>query len=145
MSIAFRASRAADAVACAQIICDWGAETPWMVPIDERDAVAASWCDLLASNTAWVAERQAQVVGFCVREDDNITGLYVQKDARGLGIGKTLLDQAKVDRDWITVWVYEMNTLARAFYRREGFRDVSREKDEHSHLMYIETRWERAT
>ncbi len=114
-----------------------------MVPIDEPDAVAASWRDLFESDTAWVAERNDAVIGFCVREDDNITGLYVQSDMRSHGVGKGLMDLAKADRDWLTVWVYELNEKARAFYQREGLYDIGREKDEHSHLMYIEMRWKR--
>lgn len=144
MTVEFRKARAADAPFCASIICAWGAETPWMVPIDDTETVAASWRDLLETDTAWVAEISGHVVGFCVREDHNITGLYVRSDARSLGVGKGLLDLAKVGRDWITVWVYELNELARAFYRREGLRDIGREKDEHSHLIYREMRWKRA-
>lgn len=144
MTVEFRNARAADAPFCASIICAWGAETPWMVPIDDTETVAASWRDLLETDTAWVAEISGHVVGFCVREDHNITGLYVRSDARSLGVGKGLLDLAKVGRDWITVWVYELNELARAFYRREGLRDIGREKDEHSHLIYREMRWKRA-
>lgn len=143
MTFEFRASSGSDARSCAQIICNWGEETSWMVPIDDLESVADSWRALLESNTAWVAVSGETVVGFCVRENATITGLYVDAAARGKGAGKALLDLAKKDRDWIEVWVYEMNTRARAFYRREGFVDVGREKDEHSHLMYIHTRWVR--
>lgn len=115
-----------------------------MVPIDDPEPVAASWRELLETETSWVAEKEGRVVGFCVRENDNITGFYVQSDMRSIGIGKALLNLAKSDRDWITVWVYEMNEKARAFYRREGLQNIGREKDEHSHLMYVEMRWTRS-
>ena len=145
MTVSYRAACGSDALACAKIICDWGRDTPWMVPIDDADDVAASWRDLLQSDTAWVAERGGGVVGFCVREDDNITGLYLASDAQSQGIGKALLDRAKVGREWIAVWVYELNTRAIAFYEREGLVVVGREKDEHSDLIYVETRWTRQT
>ncbi len=115
-----------------------------MVPLDELGPMAASWENMLETDTAWVAENEAGVIGFCVREDDNITGLYVARAAQSFGIGKALLDLAKVDCDLITVWVYEKNSRARAFYRREGFVKIGREKDEHSHLMYVESRWNRS-
>ncbi len=144
MAFTYRTAQATDATACAQIIRDWGAETPWMASLDDLEPMAASWRDLLASKTAWVAERDGRVVGFCVREDDNITGLYIARTARRSGVGKHLLDLAKKDRDWITVWAYELNTEARRFYQREGLREVSRELeicDDGTRLMDIEHRW----
>lgn len=116
-----------------------------MGPIDDLEPVAASWRDLLEADTAWVAEQEGRVVGFCVREDDNITGLYIETGARSQGVGKALLDLAKHKRDWITVWVYEENTRAVEFYAREGLKRIGREKDEHSPLMYLETRWDRSS
>ena len=70
-----------------------------MGPLDDLEPMAESWRDLLDTDTAWVAEMDGRVVGFCVREDDNITGLYVAGEARNLGVGKALLDLAKADRD----------------------------------------------
>jgi ribosomal protein S18 acetylase RimI-like enzyme len=144
LSFCLRASNGSDALSCARIVCEWGRKTPWAPAIDDPETVAESWRPLLEAETAWVGERDGSVIGFCVREDDNITGLYVQSDARRLGMGKALLDLAKQDRDWITVWVYEKNTRARAFYRREGLEEIGREKDEYSPLIYIENRWRRA-
>ena len=139
-----RPATRADAVACAKIIREWGAETQWMSPLDDLQPMADSWRDLLGSDTAWVAETEARVVGFCVREADNITGLYVASGSRNSGIGKALLDLAKSNRESITVWAYEKNERARKFYRREGFVEVGREldeEDERSELIYIEHRW----
>ncbi|GEM_PF-3487450 len=145
MTFTYRQANGLDSRACARIIRAWGKATPWMVPLDDLEPMAASWQEMLESETAWVAESTGHVVGFCVREDDNITGLYVAPDVQRCGIGKALLDLAKIDRDWITVWVYEKNAAAWVFYRREGLVEIGREKDEHSPLMYIESRWERAS
>ena len=142
-AVSYRPSTASDAVACARIICDWGKQTWWMVPINNVEDVAASWAELLDTKTSWVALAGHDVVGFCVREDDTITGLYVETSARGQGVGRALLDLAKRDCDEITVWVYELNKRAVAFYAREKFLRVGREKDEHSDLIYLETRWRR--
>jgi len=139
-----RRSCGPDSIACATIIREWGNETPWMVPLDELEPMAASWRDLLNSDTAWVAESEGRVIGFCVREEDNITGLYVAPDAQSCGVGRALLDLAKINRDWITVWVYEKNVRARAFYRREELVEIGCEKDEDSHLMYVFGRWKRS-
>ena len=145
MKFTTRRSSRLDSIACAAIIREWGEQTPWMVPLDELEPMAAWWQDMLETETAWVAENEGRVVGFCVREGDNINGLYVARYAQSFGVGKALLDLAKMDCDRITVWVYEKNSRAWEFYRREGFVEIGREKDEHSHLMYIESRWNRSS
>ncbi len=112
--------------------------------MDELEPMANYWEDLLASNSAWVAEMDDQVVGFCVRSDDNITGLYVAEHARSKGVGKALLDLAKKDRSWITVWAYEKNEQARKFYRREGLIEISRDLEIYEdgvELIDVEHRW----
>ncbi|MEL6583221.1 MAG: GNAT family N-acetyltransferase [Pseudomonadota bacterium] len=113
-----------------------------MGPLNDLETVAAWWSGCLREvPTSWVAERDGAVVGFCLREDDNITGLYIARRARGAGVGKALLDLAKTDRTWITVWAYEKNTRARKFYRREGCVEVSREVEDGSGLIDLEHRW----
>jgi len=148
MTYKYRSANPSDAVACSQLIFDWEDETPWMTsPLNHIDLMAKFWGDLFNSNLAWVAEADTRIVGFCARCDDNIAGLYVAGEARNCGIGKALLDLAKVNRDWITVWAYEKNEKARQFYRREGLVEVSREVEvfeDGSSLMDVEHRWIRS-
>ena len=146
MTYTYRSANPSDATACSQIIRDWGAETPWMVPIDDLEPMARFWGDVFVKDMAWVAEMNDRVVGFCARSDDNIGALYIAPDARNSGVGKALLDLAKMDRDWITVWAYEKNERARNFYRREGLVEISREMevfDDGSSLMDVQHRWTR--
>ena len=117
-----------------------------MVPIDDLEPMARFWGDVFVKDMAWVAEMNDRVVGFCARSDDNIGALYIAPDARNSGVGKALLDLAKMDRDWITVWAYEKNERARNFYRREGLVEISREMevfDDGSSLMDVQHRWTR--
>lgn len=144
MTFTYRTARGSDATACAKIIREWGDDTQWMVPLDSLEPMASWWRALLETETAWVAQKDRRVVGFCVREDDNISGLYVASDAQSCGVGKALLDLAKVDREWITVWAFEKNVLARKFYRREGLVEVGREQDANTGLVDVEHRWTRA-
>ncbi|MEP0521099.1 MAG: GNAT family N-acetyltransferase, partial [Hyphomicrobiales bacterium] len=148
MSYSFRLAEASDAIACAQIILDWGEETPWMTTMDDSEPMAAFWRDMFTTSSAWVALKNQSVVGFCVRKDDNISALYVASTARHAGVGKKLLDLAKKDREWITVWAYERNTEARKFYRREGCVEISRETEHYEDgvsLVDVEHRWTRST
>ncbi|MEM9629575.1 MAG: GNAT family N-acetyltransferase [Pseudomonadota bacterium] len=117
-----------------------------MGPLWDFERLVEWWSGCLHNvETSWVGEKNGEVVGFCVREDDNITGLYVSREARGYGVGKGLLDMAKEDREWITVWAYEQNPRARKFYRREGCVEISRQIEEGTNLIDIEHRWTRST
>ncbi|TQV69851.1 GNAT family N-acetyltransferase [Denitrobaculum tricleocarpae] len=136
-----RPGQQSDVVACVDILRDWADETLWMAELDDLQPMQAFWRDLFETDLVWVAEMGDRIVGFCTRDDDNIGALYVVAEARRTGIGKRLLDMAKADRDWITVWVYEKNIHALRFYKREGLLEVSREIEHESNLMNIEHRW----
>jgi len=146
MKYNFRIAKPSDATACAQIIRDWGDETPWMVPIDDLAPMAKFWGEIFENDIAWVAHKDCEIIGFCARSDDNISALFVKKVARCFGVGKALLDLAKENREWITVWAYEENRAARKFYRREGLVEIRREMEvfeDGSSLMDVEHRWTR--
>ena len=118
-----------------------------MVPIDDLEPMVIFWSGLFENDMAWVALKDDVIVGFCARSDDNISVLYLAKEARGVGVGKTLLGLAKENREWITVWAYEENRAARKFYRREGLVEIRRELevyDDGSSLMDVEHRWTRS-
>ena len=142
MKLKYRPAGASDGRSCAEIVRDWSVETPWLGPLNDFESVVEWWTGCLRNvDTSWVCEENGKVVGFCVRQDDNITGLYVSRDARSRRIGTHLLDMAKVDREWITVWAYEQNPRARKFYRREGCVEISRETEERTGLVDVEHRW----
>lgn len=137
----FRSGQPTDAIACVDILRDWVEETPWMPAPDERQELVAYWSGVFENDLAWVAEMGGRIVGFCTRSDGLVGALYVVPEARSAGIGKRLLDMAKANRDWITLWAYEKNKHARKFYQREGLIEVSREIEEETNLMEIEHRW----
>jgi ribosomal protein S18 acetylase RimI-like enzyme len=142
MKFDYRLAEERDGRACARIVREHGAETPWLGPLNDFESLVEWWTGcLLNVDTSWVAEENGKVIGFCVRQDDNITGLYVSSKARGCGVGKSLLDMAKVEREWITVWAYEQNPRARKFYCREGCVEISREIEEGTALVDVEHRW----
>ena len=67
--------------------------------------------------------------GFIGLSEDYIEGLFVKAQARSNGIGRQLLDYAKGTRKSLSLCVYQKNTRALQFYRREGFTVQSKRRD----------------
>ena len=141
MTAHIRPGQQSDVVACVDILRDWEKETPWMAELNAPQPMQDFWRDLFQTDLTWVALIKGRIVGFCTRGDDNIGALYVAIEARSAGIGKRLLDMAKENRDWITVWAYEENKHALNFYAREGLVEVPREIEDETNLVNIEHRW----
>jgi DNA-binding MarR family transcriptional regulator/predicted N-acetyltransferase YhbS len=83
------------------------------------------------TDRAWIAERDGQRLGavLCVHHDDTtakLRTLLVEPEARGLGLGTTLV-QAVIRHakhsgyTTLTLWTNDILTAARHIYEREGF------------------------
>jgi DNA-binding MarR family transcriptional regulator/GNAT superfamily N-acetyltransferase len=90
---------------------------------------------------AWVAERDEAIIGsvFLVRASDSVAKLrllYVEPTARGLGLGKRLVQECiefarSKDYRTLTLWTNDILVSARRIYEAAGFQ-LTREERHHS-------------
>lgn len=70
------------------------------------------------------------VDGFIGLTDNYIAGIFVKEDKQSKGIGKKLLNYVKNIKSNISLSVYQKNTKAVRFYKREQFQIVSENVDD---------------
>ena len=113
-----------DARALARILSDWIDETPWMPDLHTPEEDERFLHHLITRNDVTVLQNWRGAQGFMAQDGQKIHALYLRPQARGRGHGARLLDRAKSQSARIELWTFQANTGARAFYAREGFREV---------------------
>lgn len=117
-----REAGAQDAEAVAQVLGDWCREVDWMPKLRTREEDLWFAGHLIESQVVRLGFAGGGM-GFLARQGGQISALYLSPAARGRGVGKALLTEAKVVGH-LTLWCFQANLGARAFYAREGFREV---------------------
>lgn len=118
------AARPKDAAPLAGILWGWAAQTPWMPKLHARSDATVFLERLIAQTEVTALRSWRGVHGFLSRDGEIIHALYLSETMRGRGWGARLLDHAKARSDVLTLWAFQANKGARAFYCREGFVEV---------------------
>lgn len=125
-NITLRAAFSTDAGKTAAIMSNYMEDTPWL----PRTHTGAEDIGFLGSmiDRGWVtvALYAEKIVGFVARDGANIQALYIKKNARRLGCGAFLLTHAKAGTDKLSLWTFQANTSALAFYSAQGFFEAER-------------------
>ena len=121
-----RRARRGDAAAVAEIWLTAFRSTYRFLPA-HTDAEVRGWVadTLLPETEAWIATHAGAPIGFIALGDRSIEQLYLLPDWTGRGIGSRLVGLAQARRpDGLELWTFQVNTGARRFYERHGFRAV---------------------
>ena len=135
-----RAAIPGDADAMGAILSGWIDATPWMPRIHTREQDAA-FCASLVPH-AWIAGDRA---AFMALKDGEMDALYVAEGARRQGRGSALVAHAKSLSPHLSLWTFQANAQARAFYAAHGFAEAERtEGDNDERLPDIRLTWRRS-
>lgn len=119
--LTLRRATAADAGALAAVQIAARAASPMPPGIHPPDEVRAWLAERSVQNDTWVAEANGAVVGYARFTETWLDDLYVVPSAQGEGVGTALLELVKALRPHgFSLWVFEVNQPARAFYARHG-------------------------
>lgn len=91
------------------------------------DEVVRSWVRtvMLRRGETWVARADGVILGFVTLVGDELDQLYLLPGQYRRGIGSMLLDQAKARSPGrLSLFTFQRNGRARAFYEAQGFRLV---------------------
>lgn len=148
MTPEIRDARPTDAGKIAAIMTEANAAPDWK-PHLHSAAQDVAFCGRMIDR-GWVRVAVAAdraILGFIARDGEEVDALYVAAPARGHGIGKALIADAKARVARLELWTFQRNTGAQRFYEREGFAEVTRTDgaDNQEKLPDVRYAWEAET
>ncbi|WP_299141516.1 GNAT family N-acetyltransferase [uncultured Tateyamaria sp.] len=121
-----RPARSTDAGAVGGILSAFVDETPWMPRLHTRAEDIGFAGQMIDRGWVDVAETGGSVAGFAACDGETLHALYVTAAARRQGHGQALLLRVLDGCDRLTLWTFQANTGAQAFYAAHGFAEVER-------------------
>lgn len=119
--IHLRAARSTDAGTVGGILSEFIDETEWMPRIHTRAEDIGFAGSLIDKGWVTVSETANGVTGFLACDGKTVQALYVAAEARRQGVGRVLLRHAQDQWDALSLWTFQANTEAQAFYAAHGF------------------------
>ncbi len=91
-------------------------------PAHSEEEVRAWFAEMVSSGEVWVAAcASGRPAAVMVLDGESVEQLYVLPGCRRQGFGSALLQMAQATHDSLTLWTFEANAPARAFYEAHGF------------------------
>ncbi len=95
--------------------------------------------EILPNAEIYVYILNENLVGFIGLNENYIEGIFVDTNSQYNGIGTSLVNKAKENRDKLTLSVYEKNTNAINFYKKNGFivesKSIDKDTNEIEYIM----------
>ncbi|MGJ8617824.1 MAG: GNAT family N-acetyltransferase [Sulfitobacter sp.] len=124
--IHLRAARSMDAGAVGAIFSEFAETTEWLPRLHTGAEDIAHAGELIERGWVTVAERDGTVIGFIACDGAEVDALYVSRRQRGNGVGTRLLVEVCAKAAKLSLWTFQANIRAIAFYTRHGFVEVAR-------------------
>ena len=101
---------------------------------------------LFATNEVWLADGEDGPAAYIAFRPGFIEHLFVRPEQQGAGLGPQLLAKAKAAFAELSLWTFQQNLRARAFYEKHGFAVVMETDgaDNEEKLPDVLYRWRRA-
>ena len=116
-----RPARSTDAGTVGGILSEFIDATPWLPRLHTRAEDVGFAGHMIDRGWVSVAERAGAVSGFAACDGENVHALYVAVSARRLGVGSALLGRLQAQVNRLSLWTFQANSAARAFYAGHGF------------------------
>ncbi len=144
-AVHLRPARSTDAGSVGAILSEFIDTTPWMPRMHSRAEDIAFAGTMIDRGWVTVAEDGDAVAGFAAREDSELHALYIAAPAQRCGIGSALLRAAQEQVDRLSLWTFQVNAAAQAFYAAHGFepREQTNGADNDEGLPDIRFEWTR--
>ena len=123
-AVYLRPARSTDAGKVGGILSEFIDTTEWMPRIHTRAEDIGFAGHMIDKGWVTVAENQGQISGFAALQNEDIQSLYVAADARRTGVGSALITALKDKAARLSLWTFQANANAQAFYLHHGFEMV---------------------
>ena len=121
-----RAAEPLDAGRAGALLSEFAEDTEWMPRLHSAAEDVAFAAQMIERGWVTVAGRMSEVEAFLAQNGETIHALYVTALARRSGLGSALLSHAQQGVSRLSLWTFQANEPAQAFYERQGFTAVER-------------------
>ena len=101
-------------------------ETFWKSNLDAMRTI------YIPSSETYVYEEDDVIKGFFSIKNVTLAAMFVSPEFQGKGVGRKLMDKAKVLSDRLNLTVYKENSRSMDFYMKCGFEPIKEKVDEHT-------------
>lgn len=99
--------------------------------------------EILPNAEIYVYVLKENIVGFIGINENYIEGIFIDTNNQGKGIGTSLLNKVKENRDNLTLSVYKKNINAINFYKKNDFIITSENIDKDTNEIEYTMTWKR--